>query len=777
MSQAVSRLESLKTLRNANLDGAFATAFATLVGGTFMVGFVKLLGGSDLWIGVLTAIPSLLGILQIPGAIWGRSQPGYKKFVTPGGVLWRLFYLPVIALPLLAISADSKLWIFAACVTVAAACVLIVSPIYNDWLAEMVPESSRGWFFSRRNAILAAVGTGVGTLGGLLLDGMRHLNRPKEGFALVFLVGLICSAISLVFYFRMKDLPRPNPAPPHFREAIRAFRMPLADRKFRVVLIFFIAFVFAQTFPGNLFGAYALESLGLPFTLIQICGAAQAIGSIIFGKWWGYLADKYGNRPLLLLLGMGIALTPVCWQLTRPDDLVWNATILLIGHVYSGAMWGGVAVCQFNLLLATSNPKDRATYLGLGMAVQAIVGGIAPLVGAQFMASVRAATDPWTAYHAIFWATMGLRFVASFFLLPVKEEGSVGIRQTIQRLRRISPGGVAALQRLSKSTHPEAREEAIQAVASRGFTLASEEVIQALHDPSPRVRRQAATALARMGEERAVRALIHQLEDHPDLVEEETIDALGDLGALEAVESLTPFLHSPRSSVRRATAKALGRMGATSAIPALMKSAEEAGDADLRRASLQALRMLGATEATDVICRSLYDSYPSVRIAAAEAVADLNLTEAAEHLRNSLRSFEDEAESEVAYSLGCVGSLDDIPLILDEATKCVSITTRRRALLGVARLLGVERDVYPLFMDEGLSRDAALMELLRPASKRFPRVRLALEKYSAGDEPAALQVLAQAKLDPRFQLLTGIPVDELFLVAAAVVRKLEQENG
>ena len=69
----------------ANFDVAFATAFGTLVGGAFLVGYVKRLGGSDLWIGWLAAVPSLLGILQIPGAIWGRGFTSYKRFILPGG--------------------------------------------------------------------------------------------------------------------------------------------------------------------------------------------------------------------------------------------------------------------------------------------------------------------------------------------------------------------------------------------------------------------------------------------------------------------------------------------------------------------------------------------------------------------------------------------------------------------------------------------------------------------------------------------------------------------
>ena len=69
--------------------------------------------------------------------------------------------------------------------------------------------------------------------------------------------------------------------------------------------------------------------------------------------------------------------------------------------------------------------------------------------------------------------------------------------------------------------------------------------------------------------------------------------------------------------------------------------------------------------------------------------------------------YDDEAASEVAYALGAVGTVDDISLILQTAEKCVSIITRRRCLLGLARLLGVESEVYRLLLLDGMSRDSA----------------------------------------------------------------------
>jgi len=71
---------------------------------------VKYLGGTDLWIGVITAVPTALGVLQIPGAIFARRYASYKKFVLPGGLVWRLMYIPVALLPILAIANELRLF-------------------------------------------------------------------------------------------------------------------------------------------------------------------------------------------------------------------------------------------------------------------------------------------------------------------------------------------------------------------------------------------------------------------------------------------------------------------------------------------------------------------------------------------------------------------------------------------------------------------------------------------------------------------------------------------
>ncbi len=765
------RLDNLQTLRMANLDGAFATAFASLVTGAFIAGYITSIGGSDTWVQLVSAVPALLGLLQIPGAIWGRRFTSYKRFVLPGGLLWRLLYVPLVILPFLPFPDPVKLVVVVACASLAAASVLLVQPIYSEWLAELVPSTSRGFFFSRRNAIATAVGAVAGLLGAFILDAFKAGGDQNTGFAVVFGFGVLCAMVSFAFFARMHDAPRLNPERRSLGEGLRALKNPFIDHNFRRVLVFLALFITGQAFAGNLFAAFAIKSLELPYTIIQWAGVMHALGNVISAKFWGFLADKYGNKPVLTLVGFGLSLTPMMWLFCEPNQDMRNALILLPTHILVGATWAGVALCQFNILLATARPEDRANYLSVALTVQSICGFVAPLLGAQVLYLFARGMDAAAAYKAVFIVTMGLRFVSMFFLIRVREEGAKEVRSALMDLRRITPRGMRAMRDLSKSRDEGTRQQAIADLASHGYTLAGDEVVKALHDPSPRVRRQAAQALAQLRTPEATQALLHQLEEHPDLTEEETVEALGQIGDRAAVPALIRMLQSPRSMLRRASARALGRIGDPAAIEALKQATEEKGDPDLRRASVQALRVLGATEADQQIADALFDPFPSVRIAAAEAVSELELESALPYVRQSLSYYQDEAESEVAYALGVIGSREDLPLILREAQRCVSITTRRRCLLGVARLLGIESEVYRLLLVEGMARDTAIMQLAKPLMKGNKRLRDALALFSAGDEAAALRQLAPNRRYPELDELAEYPSEELFLVAVALLAK------
>jgi HEAT repeat protein len=491
----------------------------------------------------------------------------------------------------------------------------------------------------------------------------------------------------------------------------------------------------------------------------------QAAGTVLSAAIWGFVSDKYGNRPSLLLATLMVTCTPIPWLFCVAGHNVQNTFILIPLHLLSGVGWGGANLCIFNLVLATSEPDERSTYIGAALAIQALVGGIAPLFGGAMLGWLRPLLAAQSAYTWVFVLTAAMRLSSALALGAVREEGSAKIKQALRELRRVTPRGYLAMRELTRSADEDSRRHAIKNVADEQLTMATDEIVKALHDPSPKVRREAAAALAELKGPGVEAALIHQLVDHPDLVEEETVLALGETGGPDAVPHLVALLQSPRPMIRRAAIRSLGKVGTPDAIEALCGAAGQPGDTDSRRMALISLRQLGAVEAEAAVCSALLDPAPSVRIVAAEAVTEIGLHGAVAVLRESLEKFQDEASAEVAYALGTAGGFEDIPLILQEAQRCVSVITRRRCLLGVARILGVESEAYRLMLSEGMVRDAMIQQMLRTLLKKQPRVRAALERFSVGDEAGALHALNSAVKSEVLSTLEEHPVEELFLVA------------
>ena len=773
MIKAPNRLEEHRTLYYSNIDFAFATTLLNTITKTLMAGLIVLLRGSEVWINVAFAIPNLMGLAQIPGTLLARSFYSYKPIVFWGQFFWRAMHLPIMVLPLLWISSDLKLAILLFCMALGAIGFHFSTPILNEWIAEIVPHKSRGWFFSMRNAIAAGVAAFIGIAAGFIIDYFRTSNQEELGFTIVFGLIIGSSLLGMLSYRRMADIPRKNVSKENFLTAFKALEAPLRDSNFRKVLYFIGIFSAGMTFGGNLFFTFGLKHLQIPYTILQTTIITEAIGFFIGAKIWGYLSDKYGNKPVLVLIICGLFFSPAVWMFCQPGNTVLNAALLLPGYIFSGAFWGGALTCQLNLILSCAKPEERTSYIGLGLAVQYTVGAIAPICAgflANYMVQV---IDPIFAFKYFFGIVMFVRLISLFFVTRFTEEGSEKIVTTLQQIKSVSPKGFRAFRKLSEGKSFETRASAIESVGSTRLTLATVEIIQALHDPSPRVRHQATVTLGTIGTSEVVDHLIEQFEKHPDFIDEEGIRALSKLKSNRATPIFVQLLDHPRFSLRYAAVKALGRLGDKNAIPALVQTADKYSDTDLKTAIIQALRELRALDAKDIILQSLVARAPNIRIAAAEAVGDLKIAEARERLIESLELYQDEASSEIAYALGSIGSLEDAEIILRHAREFSSQMARRRSLLGVAGIFGVEFEFYRLILLDGMNLERAILEKLGSRLEKSGKLKEAVTLYFAGNEDEALGLLESYTRTKKSELkiCANNPVEELFLLALCLIGK------
>ena len=759
------RLTNLRALTTANWDLAFVTAFAALVGGNFQAAFALALGAGPFLYSLILALPALIGVLQIPGSQLGERSRSYKRFVAPGWLTWKLAWLPAIALPLLP-GSFPRLEVFILCVVVSSAAVFVVNATYNAWLSWLVPESHRGWYFARRHAIATVVGVLIGFPASLGLDAMQRANRYDLGLSIIFGAGVLFGLLSFLFFRRMPDAHREQVSSGSLKESWKDLTSPLSHKPFRRLLVFLIVFLIGQAIAAPFFFKYGREVLSLSFFDFQIFAAAHALATLLSAPLWGYLSDRYGNKPVLFISGLLLALGPLSWVIAQPGATAWNYAVLIIGHVSAGFSWTGVIVGQGNIVLAVTPASMRAQGIGLSQAVMTLVGGLAPLAGGVFM-QLAQSLPLKLQYDILFSANSALRIFAILFLFGVHDPTSMRIREFLLQVWGMRPRGVLALRRLAQTPEPRKREEALRELVRARMRFAERELISLLNDPSPSVRRLATQGLREVGGPSALDALLEFAGSHPHLVEEEALEAIAAIGDERAVPTLSDLLLDEGFPLRSACARALGELRSAQALPALQLAAKDE-DAELRYAALHALGEIGDRECAPTVLGALDDRSPSVRLAAAQACASLALSEAAPRLRVAVSEATDETLPEIAYALAVCGDRSDLEAILWAASRARSQLGRRRCLLGAARLLQVEEELYRYLLLDPVALDR---ELMRRAAAGPPAMEAALRAHHGGEEQEAIHLLAETTADDDLRLLAGIPIPEAYLLAVCLAAK------
>ena len=600
--QALSRLEVLRGLRLSIWEGIWATVWVMLTTGAFQIGFARHLGASDFVLGLLAALPSAVGLLQIPASLYVERRGERKGFVSWVALAGRLCWLLILLIPFIPIR---SLWIpaFLFLLALSSALMTAVVPGWTSWMSDLVPADGRGRYFAQRNMLAGLVTMLVPLPAAAFLDQGVKYGRfdPSVGFAVLFGLAGAAGGVAFVLIRRQPEPPVAPRDPATARvNPFRSLAQPLADANFRRFITYAGCVVVGQTFAGQFFVAWQVDRAGLnlPYLTVQVLGAIAAGAGLAATPAWGYLTDKYGSRPLLILANVLTIASPLAWVFTlpRPEAYVMNIVIITLLNIASGVAWAGVGLAQFNLLLSTASPAARGTYTAVFSALTGVIGGVAPILGGALMEALSTLAIPLgfvvlNNYKVLFLLTALIRVGAVFLLMRVEEPEGRSTRYVLEQLTSSarSVSSLLQLRRLSAPVGATERERAIEQIGELRTPLAVEELVAALDDVSFDVRESAARALGEIRDSRAIPALGMKLLD-------------------------------PSAAIGEAAAEALGQIGNTEATPVLMAAAW-GEDARVKVASLKALARIADPEALPVLRSALSTVHPTACEAACDAVA------------------------------------------------------------------------------------------------------------------------------------------------------------
>jgi MFS family permease len=422
------------TLKASTLDGSFACVFDSVTGGVLLSNFLLQLGASSVEIGILSAIPMVVNFLQPLGAyIADRTTSRHWYNLGIFGVsrlLWLVLVIAIVWGPQHADPQQLLQWTLA---TVIAASVLAAFATSNwfSWMAAVVPHRLRGRYFGFRNSATSLV-----TLLGVPLMGLLMSTwgaDPILGYGVVLFLGVVAGMISLGYQFFMVDV-----NPQAYRQDAESDRVPdkeqkaltdfvpsvLKDSNFLMFLIYFSVWTFAVNLSAPFFNIYLLKDLSLDVSLVTVYNSLSSGANLLLLMFWGKLADRWGNRPLLIAVGLVVAVTPLLWLGTGNYPFALWVWLPLL-HLLGGTTLGAIGLCTNNIQMEIAAIEQPSTYFAIAAAVSGVAGALGT-TGGGFLAEL-----PGMSLGALFALSAAVRLVGLLPLILVREPRSLSLRSIV----------------------------------------------------------------------------------------------------------------------------------------------------------------------------------------------------------------------------------------------------------------------------------------------------------------------------------------------------------
>ncbi|MDO4740075.1 MAG: MFS transporter, partial [Eubacteriales bacterium] len=325
------------------LGNIMGSAHGIICGGgtTAMIGLATELGATDMIFGVLSAIPQIAGLLQLPFSVLVNRTHKRKKYMMTYGVfsraLWLLFGLIPYMMPMA--PAALQLWTIIFLIGISSCCGAVINVCWFPWFSDLTPMRIRGRLLSIRESILAACNVLIGLVVAAALDRLP----PETRYVVIFLIGGAAGIIDMCCFGLCEDV---YTAPPQRQSLFKAFGEVLKNKPFMRLTIMWAAWSFTANLSGVYLNPYSMNEMGLSFMQIMIFSTiASAIVAIFVMPRWGSMIDRFGCRNVMLISCVVAATTPLFYLLSSPGN-IWPTLL----HNTVGAMfWCGANLTCSNM--------------------------------------------------------------------------------------------------------------------------------------------------------------------------------------------------------------------------------------------------------------------------------------------------------------------------------------------------------------------------------------------------------------------------------------------
>ncbi len=390
------------SLLASTLDAIFATIFSITTGGILLSNFLVELDASPVIFGLLSSIPMLVNLIQPLGAyISERTTSRFHYSMLVYGIsrlLWLILVIGISGVGWGLIDSQQLVILTLLIVFFSHLSGGLGSASWMSWLAIIVPRSLRGRYFGIRNSATSLTNLLCVPLAGLAIS--HWYGGTRQGYGVVLLVGIVFGFISLgCQYFKLDVNPQLQNTcivDSSVSRKNELGKITISDMisipekqwdeniwknsNFWIFILYFSLWMLAFNLCAPFVNLYLLETLNVDVGWVTVYSSLQAGANLLMVVLWGKLADKVGNRPILIFAGIIVAFTPLLWFRIANTSLdIWLWLPLL--HIFIGGTGAAVDLCNNNMQIGITPVRNQSIYFAITAAIAGVTGALGTTIG------------------------------------------------------------------------------------------------------------------------------------------------------------------------------------------------------------------------------------------------------------------------------------------------------------------------------------------------------------------------------------------------------------
>lgn len=411
---------------NAHWFQLFNAIAVQIMMGAPIIVFAKSLGASSTVLGILAAFTPLMTVFQLPAAKH-LDRYGYRQFVLMGWGLRTIFIFVIAAVPLLGfIDNVSKLAMMLALLFLFNLLRGISSAAWMPWMAELIPEASRGRFlsidqiFGYFGSLLSLVASAIVMTG--------HVDPIEYSF--VFLISALGGTASLSF---IKKIPEVMPEAESARRSSQAvpWRAMLAYPPFTELVIFNLLYMAVIGSLGVFTVEFLRDASHFEVSTVLYLSAFSFVGALAVLPFAGAVIDATGSKPQMRIATVAFFCVISTWVLIAAGVIPCFIWLVALLNAVTGAAAGIFNLANVRITMATMPEMGRNHFFALFTVITSLGLGATPVIWGLTLDAIGTyevvtGVFHWKRHSIYFFALLILNVIAFAYIRRLHESAGAG---------------------------------------------------------------------------------------------------------------------------------------------------------------------------------------------------------------------------------------------------------------------------------------------------------------------------------------------------------------